>query len=91
VPRTRGAPPRARSHAAARQAVPVMQFERRTRARLAGSATGSCTRTSAPYERSSLMTSMTRELRRSGQFSLNVSPSTLTSRPSPDSPTGSSA
>ena len=41
------------------------------------SATGSCTMTSAPYERSSWITSMTREFRRSGQFSLNVSPSTI--------------
>ena len=44
----------------------------------AGSATGSWTWTSTPYDASSRMTSITRELRRSGQFSLNVRPSTFT-------------
>ncbi len=46
----------------------------------AGSAIGSCTWTLAPYDSSSRTTSITRELRRSGQFSLNVSPSTITVR-----------
>src|SRR6185503_21037514 len=52
----------------------------------AGSATGSCTCTLAPYETSSWTTSMTRELRMSGQFSLNVRPRTLMSAPLTDAP-----
>src|SRR5271170_5303063 len=47
----------------------------------AGSATGSWTCTDAPKETSSLTTSMTRELRWSGQFSLKVRPSTFTAAP----------
>src|SRR5208283_1009367 len=46
-----------------------------------GSATGSWTCTNTPKESRSLTTSMTRELRRSGQFSLKVSPSTFTAAP----------
>src|SRR3954464_9369843 len=44
-------------------------------------AIGSCTYTVTPKDFNSLITSMTFELRRSGQFSLNVRPSTMTFDP----------
>ena len=68
-----------------RQSLPGRKCHAIVVRRLSGSAIGSCTLKSQPSSFSSRITSATFELRRSGQFSLNVSPKyDDRSRPAPD-------